>query len=172
MKMATTSAVQPQSVASFVAPQVYPFLAADYVVLHAAIAAAGGKRLVSDPRAAGEAYEKHGPAFTAWFHGEPLAAAGLCLSTPGWSRATAWVILSPRLRRLPRAALWFVEEVRTRLDALMVEHNLLRVEADVREGHATGGAFVAALGFTLEATSPCWGPKGETFLRYVKMRRP
>jgi hypothetical protein len=150
-------------------PLVRPFRGSDYVALHALVTEASGKPLVDDPAAAGRAYEAGGPAFTAeGFHDSrrvALGSAGFFIHWPG--RANGWAILSPTMLRDRRLLVWFTRETTRRIPLLMVGHGVRRLEADVLPA---GIAWAKRLGFELEVDMPLYGPDGETFFRFVRLR--
>lgn len=141
-------------------------VAQDYVQLAAAARLEG----VVDPERAGRAFEESGPAFTAVGpHGVLLGCAGLTILWPG--RALAWAVVHPQVRHVARVGAWFHRETRRRLEALVREHRLRRVEADCRADQGAAIGWLFALGFDIYQEAPDFGPHGETFLRMQYVTR-
>lgn len=107
-----------------------------------------------------------GPALTVLdAQGAPLGAFGL---VPMWTGvAQAWVFASDSLRACP------VVLHRTVARALGAGERLLRlhrVQISVHENFLTSRRWVERLGFACEGAMPGFGPNGDTYYRYARLR--
>lgn len=109
----------------------------------------------------GEALAESGPAFSAACGGSLVGAAGIANQHPGTGRA--WALLSPAagpwLPTITKACLRFFLDARYR-----------RIEATVLTGWAAGARWAAMLGFEREGTMRGYGPDGQDFDLYARVR--
>ena len=79
--------------------------------------------------------------------------------------AEVWALVSrdaPRYAKtLHKAAFWAIGEAHRR-------HGIRRFQAAIAEDKTTARRWIARLGFAPESALPLFGPKGETFYRYVR----
>lgn len=129
-------------------------------------------RLVIRPLAPGDyaavtatawAGDTFGPAFTAVADGEIAACAGLVLSTYA-PVARAWAAVGPVGRQ---HRLFIARGVLGGLRALMLQHRLVRVEADSLIGDRSAHRWLRWMGFEDEGVMRKKGPRGEDMIRFA-----
>jgi hypothetical protein len=111
-----------------------------------------------------------GPAFTALDRTThaPVAAGGLLPGWRGWARG--WAVVSPRVRNWAAYdRVRFHRDVRRRLDSLIAELRLQRVEVNLRQEVVDAQRWVEALGFRAESVMPLYRD-GVTWIRYVRLQ--
>lgn len=137
------------------------FRAEDLARLAVQPAQAGYAQLFADPDY-GAAIERGQWAFTAWHDDTVLGCGGLALEWPG--RGVLWSVLSaaagPHMRALHRATLGFLQQSDVR-----------RIEMVVDAGFAAGHRWAKMLGMTPEGTLRAYGPAGEDFVMYSRIRK-
>lgn len=143
--------------------RVRSFVPSDYVDVHEAIQAEGWPPLVNNPQEMGWLYRHRGPAYTATYDGRVIGCAGIVVNWIGFG--VAWLVMTPEGRRehpLVAARL---------LRRLLPEaaRGLRRLEADVLEGWQEGERLMAWLRFEKEGRMPHYGPRGETFCKWVML---
>lgn len=97
--------------------------------------------------------------------GRPLGAFGLM---PMWTGvAQGWVFASDSLRAFPVA---LHRTVARALDAGERLMRLHRIQVSVHENFHTSRRWVERLGFACEGAMPGFGPNGDTYYRYARLR--
>lgn len=115
----------------------------------------------SDPLAVAQLFKKHFGR-SGFCNNELLVCAGVMLPWPGYG--VAWALLSSNARKHP----WFVHRaVKEGLQYFIKRLGLRRVEANVNEGLPHALKWVLKLGFEEESVMPKYGPRGETFRKFV-----
>jgi hypothetical protein len=103
-----------------------------------------------------------GEAYSALMDGCVLASCGIVPVHPGL--ANAWALLSAcgpdRFLRIHKAVARFLKRQPFR-----------RVQTTVRSDFAAGHRWARALGFTAEARLEAWGPEGDDYHIYKRVRR-
>ena len=110
----------------------------------------------------GPLFEKH-PSWTGWIGDKPAFAAGMYLKWRG--SGEVWALTSRLVERYPVS---FHTSVVRMLEETVQKWGLWRVEAVIQEEHAVSRKWAERLGFEEESVSRLFGPRGETFMRYVK----
>lgn len=95
----------------------------------------------------------------------PLGAFGLVPMWPGV--AQGWVFASESLRAAPVA---LHRTVARALDAGERLMRLHRIQVSVHENFRTSRRWVERLGFACEGAMPGFGPNGDTYYRYARLR--
>lgn len=93
-----------------------------------------------------------------------LICAGIMM--PWRGLGTAWAMLSSEAKNHP----YFVHKaVMEGLEYFILRFKLKRVEANVSDELDPAKRWVERIGFIEESKMPCYGPRGETFIRYVML---
>jgi hypothetical protein len=103
-----------------------------------------------------------GPAYTGRIDDEIAICAGVLIPWPGLGEA--WAVLSDLGRQHP---LFVHRRVARVLRSIIRECHLNRIQCGVDISFSVGREWVERLGFRPESVMPQYGPKGETFVRYV-----
>jgi len=106
-----------------------------------------------------------GPTFTAWADGQPACIGGVMILTE-WM-GEAWLFTSPLVERYP---LWFHKAVRQYLRLIIAENGLRRVQANVFAENETSLRWTPRLGFIEEGPLYAYGPGGEDYTRFARLR--
>lgn len=96
-----------------------------------------------------------GAAFTAKEGGAVLGCAGVVPLWPGVGQA--WAIFSDGLLARPVTLTRSTERA---LDCIAAANDMRRIQATVRDGHASGARWLSFLGFELEGLLVNYGPGG------------
>lgn len=107
-----------------------------------------------------------GVAFSAIEDGVVFGVAGI-MDIPGWNgqRAVAWAVLRPnvgvcRLLQMTRAA-----------RQALAEHPARRIECSVSPTFLNGMIWARRLGFVVEGLMRGYGPNGDDYLLYARVKR-
>jgi hypothetical protein len=96
---------------------------------------------------------------------ELLVCAGIMMPWSGYG--ISWAMLSPNAKRhyhfVHRAVL-------EGLNYFIAAHRLRRVEANVDARSDDAKHWATHLGFVFESWMPSYGPNGETFIKYVRIK--
>lgn len=96
-----------------------------------------------------------GLAFTALYHGQPVACAGI---RPFWSGvAEAWLLFGPEAKD---HTIFIFRSTKKYLSDLMVKHNIWRLQAYCRVDHPEAINFLYHVGFRVEGTAEKFNPDG------------
>lgn len=106
-----------------------------------------------------------GPAFTIWDDGRCVAAGGIVIHWEGVGEA--WLYLSDWI--YPHA-LSFVKVIKERLEAIIREHRLVRVQTPLCALMPTNIRFARALGFRAEGVLRKYGPDGSDYIMHAIVR--
>lgn len=105
-----------------------------------------------------------GPAFTGFWNGRAVAAAGLNIV---WPRvAEGWAYTSELVRRHP---CFFHRSIKRELERLITAHNLHRVQVHIPRSHSVSQEWIMRLGFEFESELPKYGQDGETYFCFAKV---
>lgn len=110
-----------------------------------------------------DVYDAAGPAWSGYWNGEPVGAAGFMLpyGRETTMRAIAWAILFKV--RGP----WFAH-LHRHVKRTIAKAPYRRIETEVYCDFADGHRWVRALGFAIETErKPCWAPDGSAVTSYV-----
>lgn len=113
-----------------------------------------------------DVYDTAGPAWSGYWNGEPVGAAGFMLpyGRDNTMRAIAWAIL------FKRSGPWFAH-VHRYVKRGIAASPYRRIETEVYCDFDDGHRWVRALGFTLETErKPYWAPDGAAVSSYVIIR--
>ena len=119
---------------------------------------------LKDYVAAATLYAENGPAFTGFVGEIPIAVAGIMIPWPGLG--TAWSFTTPQVAAFPCT---FHRAVKRKIEEIAKERNLRRLQMDVPQSHTVSRRWVLRLGFQSEGAMPCYGPDGETWIRFVRL---
>jgi hypothetical protein len=119
---------------------------------------------VPDYVATAKLYAEHGPAFTGFVSGIPIAVAGIMLPWPGLG--TAWAFTTSLVAQFPCA---FHRTVKRKIEEIALENGLRRLQMDVPESHTVSRRWALRLGFRKECAMPSFGPANDTWMRYVRL---
>ncbi len=111
----------------------------------------------------------NGPAYTLFVNDEIVGCAGVILL--GYGKGEAWMLrVSSRLCKCKKTAYKIIKEV---LPMIIKANNLKRVQALIKPDFDRGKNLAKHLGFKNETPEGMegYGPNGETFLMYAKIRR-
>ena len=111
-------------------------------------------------------YAAHGPAFTILNEKEIIGIAGVVILWPGVGEA--WTFLNPSFKRYAKSIHRAVKE---KLQEIMDTFNLHRVQTTVLDGFEAGIRWVKRLGFEEEGIMKAYGPNGEDFIRFARVRK-
>ena len=106
-----------------------------------------------------------GPAYTLMVDDSPIACAGVILQ--GWNRGEAWSLLS---------TLFYQHKIKTYrliksgLDNIILENELRRVQTFIDAEFPASIDFIECLGFALEGRLRAYGPHGEDYLLYSRIK--
>lgn len=106
-----------------------------------------------------------GPAWTMLLNGRVIGCAGLAMAWPG--RAQAWCVLAPDI---PKMAWLGIHRVVAARLAQTPALGLRRIEADALYGFPPAARWLEMLGFEREGLARAYGPGGEDFLRFARVR--
>lgn len=118
----------------------------------------------SNPSALAQQHWEEGhPAWTAYDDDTILGCGGIAILWKGV--ALSWMWLNPEL--VEKRPLWFHKTVKAKLQELIIEHNLRRIQCTVDEGFVMGNKWIKLLGFKEEGRMRKYGPNGETYILYA-----
>lgn len=106
-----------------------------------------------------------GPAFSLVDGEKVIAIAGIALLWKGVGEA--WVIAGKDIQKY---RLTFHRGVREMLSIIEEHERLHRVQTAVLENFAKGHKWIRRLGFVSEGKMKGYGPNGETFVRYARVK--
>lgn len=106
------------------------------------------------------------PAYTAFDDDKILGCAGIYAFWQGVGEAWAWV--DSELTEKHKG--WFHKTVKKVLYEIIEQYNFKRVQCVVEKSYAMGIKWIENLGFTKESEMPLFGPRGETYVRYVILK--
>ncbi len=95
-----------------------------------------------------------------------LGLGGVVPILPGV--AEAWLAAAPLARRYPLA---LTQAAARFLDRAVARHRLRRLQAAVLAGHPTAHRWIGLLGFEKEAVLRRFGPAGQDFVLYARIRQ-
>jgi hypothetical protein len=107
-----------------------------------------------------------GPAFTLLNEKSVIAIGGIAMLWRGVGEA--WAIPSTEVEKHPLA---FHRVIKKMIDIIQQNKNLHRVQASINEDHEKSHKWVKALGFKREGKMNGYGPNGENFIRYARVRK-
>jgi hypothetical protein len=119
---------------------------------------------LKDYIAAATMYSENGPAFTGFVLEVPIAVAGIMIPWPGLG--TAWSFTTPLVAQFPCA---FHRAVKRKIEEIAKERGLRRLQMDVPESHTISRRWALRLGFHAEGAMPCYGPDGESWIRFARL---
>lgn len=111
-------------------------------------------------------YSSHGPAFVGIWNGTPIGAAGIVILWDGLGEG--WSVASSQGKYHPVA---FHRAVKMMMNKCIKSHSIRRLQISVDVESPSSIIWVTMLGFKLESIMPKFGPKGETFARFVMFTR-
>lgn len=101
-----------------------------------------------------------GPAVTAFLGGRIILCGGIAVKAP--ARGECWALLS---EHASHHMVWLHYAVKRFISMQPWK----RLEATVEDGFEQGCRWVQLLGFEFEGKMRCYGPNGETHVRYAKV---
>ena len=107
---------------------------------------------------------ENGPAWTGFEEETMLGSAGVILRWPGLGYA--WAVLTPAGRRRPIPV---HRGVRRHFEDIIVKESLRRIDAEVLQVDRIACRWLERLGFQVDGEMPAFGPRGEPFVRYVRL---
>ena len=105
--------------------------------------------------------------YTCIVEGKIVAVGGVRLSIPGV--AEAWIMVAKQARKDAVFGMSVCHAINDKLDALAVELELRRLEAQVRAGFTKAIRFTETLGFTNPYERRFYFPDGTSSLLYEKL---
>ena len=107
--------------------------------------------------------------FTCIFDGEIVGVGGIQMFFEGVGEA--WVILTKQSRKNGIFGLIACRAIEKKLNELMEELNMRRVEAQARADFPIAIRFIEALGFKFNCERHNWFPGGTSSMLYYKLRQ-
>lgn len=121
----------------------------------------------SSPSAIAQQHWEEGhPAWTAFDDDRILGCGGIALLWKGV--ALAWLWLNSELTE--KHSFWFHKTIKTKLEEISKEYNLIRIQCVVDENFAAGNQWIKSLGFKEECRMRKYGPNGETYIMYALIK--
>lgn len=111
--------------------------------------------LFTDDIASTEINLTEGLAFTALYHGDPIACAGIRFLWPGV--AEAWLLIGPKIRE---HTIFVYKSTKRYLNDLMDKHKIWRMQAYCRADYPEAINFLYHLGFEVEGKAKRYSPDG------------
>lgn len=111
------------------------------------------------------AKEQRGPAWTAMDGNLVLGAAGIGIIWPG--RGEAWSAFTVELKAMP---VWLTRTVKQRMEAIITEHKLHRVDIYCRATDDKATHWAHLLGFRNPILMEKWGPDGAAYFNMSLVR--
>lgn len=102
-----------------------------------------------------------GPAWTIWDNNSRVVSAGVIIHWPGVGEV--WMFLSDWIYSHP---VEFCRISKRKLDEVISENNLWRVQAPICADMTANIAFAQAMGFNPEGTLRKFGPDGKDYIMY------
>ena len=106
-------------------------------------------------------------AFTCEYMGEIVGIGGIKIMWEGVGEA--WIILTNHANKDSLFGFRAFYKMREKLDSMIVEHKLRRVEAHVREDSLEGKRLIENLGFTFDCIRVQYCPDGSDMLLYSRV---
>lgn len=104
-------------------------------------------------------------AYTVLVDGEPIACAGIALQE--WSRGEAWALFSEKFYQ---HKLFIYKLIKKALPAAFHECKLRRIQAIIDTDYPENKKWIEKLGFEYEGRMKQWGPNGQDFLIYARLK--
>ena len=118
-----------------------------------------------DLRALASATHYNDPAFSVIHEGCVVGAVGILVL---WPRvAEGWLFASDELRRHP---VFLHKYVKRGIVMLEQSFGLHRIQISVHAGYVTAQRWAERLGFAFEGEMKGYGPNGDTYLRYARVK--
>lgn len=112
------------------------------------------------------AWKQNGPAYTLIINGKIVACAGVVLME--WKKGQAWVLLSSLFYQYKKTTYKLIKRF---LELIIKTKDLKRVEAFVRPDFEEAINFIKHLGFNFQGLQECYGPNGEDYLMFARIKR-